>query len=482
MATVNYGLSADGFKRKRLPEIIKSLNNRVADKLGVKIETGANSLFGQLHGVYGFEIANLWEQAEKIYNAMYPSTAQGESLSNAAGLAGIRQITAERTTVKVTCFGTEGTAIPYGAQISSSQNAAMIFSCNETNAIITADAASTIQCTLPSDPTTGTLYSITIDGIQKTYTAVSTDTKTTVLTAIASQFSFTDRTLSVENGVLTISMTDAASTFVISVSNNLTLKNLGTPVEFISELAGEISPATGELTNIITAYTGWSSVTNQADPIVGRNNETDISLRQRWNASVYDRASAMVEAIQAALYANVPGVLSATVYENDDDEEDEYNRPPHSVEAVVRGGEDYRIAKTIWQYKAGGIDTFGDEAVEIADSQGVKHIMHFNRPDEIKIWMKITIAENPDESISAAAATEVAAAVLAKGNAQAVGEDVILQRYFAAIFNSTKGIGYISLTATTGDTAGTYTTDNIVISPRELAVFDASRIEVTVAT
>ena len=56
MPTINYGLSAKGFKRKRLPEIIQSLNNRVSDILGVQIETGANSIFGQLHGVYAYEI------------------------------------------------------------------------------------------------------------------------------------------------------------------------------------------------------------------------------------------------------------------------------------------------------------------------------------------------------------------------------------------------------------------------------------------
>jgi len=481
MATVNYGLSAEGFKRKRLPEIITSLNDRIADKLGGAIETTPNSIFGQIHGIYGFEIANLWELAENIYNAMYPSTAQGVSLSNAAGLAGIKQITAEKTIVKATCFGTEGTLIPYGAQISSSRNAAMIFSCDETNAVISADKANTVSCTLDSEPVAGVMYSITMDGIQKTYTAASGDNKTTVLTALAAQFTFGDRTLAVVNDVLTIAMLDAESTFAISFGAGISVSSLGSPVEFISEATGAVSPSVGELTNIITAYTGWSSVRNDAPAVVGRDDETDIALRQRWNASVYDRASAMVEAIQAAIYANVPGVLSAIVYENDSDEADEYGRPPHSIEAVIQGGEEQRIAKTIWQYKAAGIDTFGDEHIQIADSQGVKHVMNFNRPTEIKVWLNVVISENPDESISAVAVTEVTEALLKKGNEQLVGEDVVLQRYFATIFSATKGIGYINLTAATGDTPSEYTASNIVISPRELATFDMSRIEVTVA-
>ena len=60
-----------------------------------------------------------------------------------------------------------------------------------------------------------------------------------------------------------------------------------------------------------------------------------------------------------------------------------------------------------------------------------------------------------------------------------MGQDVILQRYFAAIFSATTGIGYINLTACTGDEATSYTTNNIEINERQIAVFDESRIEVS---
>lgn len=479
MATIDYGLSPEGFKRKRLPEIIASLNNRVADKLGVPIQTDSNSLFGQLHGVYGYEIANLWELAENVYNAMYPNTSQGTSLSDAAGLAGIRLITAEQTTLKVTCYGTEGTAIPYGAQISSAEHPGMIFYCNETTAKITTSAANIVRCTIPNVPSVGVRYSLAIDGTQKSYVAASGDTRAAIFSALISQFSFDDRTMVIVNDVLAISMTDMTETFAVSTSANITITTIGSPVEFVSETAGAVSPTIGELSNIITAYTGWNSVSNDAPAIVGRDNETDISLRQRWNSSVYDRASAMVEAIQAAIYAQVTGVFSVTVYENDTDFTDSDGRPPHSIEAVVEGGDPQEIAKVIWRYKAGGIDTYGDVAETIMDSQGTQHVMHFNRPQAVKVWMKVQLSENPDEIISAAAVSEVAAAILAKGQTQKVGEDVILQRYFATIFSSTVGIGYINITATTGDTAGSYTASNIVINPRQLAMFDASRIEVT---
>ena len=69
-----YGLTSEGFKQKRLADIIQSMNNRIADQLGVQISTEANSVFGQLIGVFSYEIADLWEQTAQVYGAMYPHT------------------------------------------------------------------------------------------------------------------------------------------------------------------------------------------------------------------------------------------------------------------------------------------------------------------------------------------------------------------------------------------------------------------------
>ena len=175
------------------------------------------------------------------------------------------------------------------------------------------------------------------------------------------------------------------------------------------------------------------------------------------------------------------GTDLCTTYENNTDEVDSDGRPPHSVEVVVDGGEDAAIAQEIWRLKAGGIDTYGSESALASDVKGMLHTIHFNRPDRIKIWLKVTVSKNPDRDLAPSAASDIAKALLAKGQAQTMGEDVVLQRYFAAVFQAAPGVGYISLTATSGDTAGTYRTDNIDISLRQIAAFDAARIEVNVS-
>lgn len=477
MATVKYGLTSAGFRRKRLPEILQSLNDRVADKLGVPIQTGSNSIFGQLHGIYAYEIADLWEQAEEIYNAMYPNTANGAALSNSAALAGISLIDAEQTTLVATCYGTDNASIPYGSQIASSSDSTLIFSCTDTDATISASKASYAEVILSAAVAAGTEYSLTIDGAKKTYTAAAGNTAATVLSGLSSQFSFADRTLEISNGALVISMASQKSTCSVAVGN-MSLQLIGSPVNFRCETYGAINPSVGSVSQIVTTYAGWSAVKNNMAASVGRPAETDTALRQRWSSSVYSRSSAMVESIQAALL-DVDGVTAAKVYENTSDSADSDGRPPHSTESVVVGGSSIDIASAIFSRRVGGIDTFGSASDTVTDSQGVPHTIKFNRPEEVMIWLKIVIGDNPDETLPAAAMQEILEAVLAKGKAQTIGQDVILQRYFSTIFSATTGVGYINITACSGSTAGTYSASNISINSRQIAVFDKSRIEVS---
>lgn len=478
MATVKYGLTREGFKRKRLPEILDSLNKRVADKLGIEIQTSSNSVFGQLHGVYAYELADLWEQAENVYNAMYPSTATGVSLSNAAELAGITLIDAEKSFITATCYGDDGTAIPYGAQISAGDAQSTLWTCTDSAAFINAGKACYASMEIPIEVKEGTVYTLTIDGVQKAYTAKQEDTKPIVLAGLSSQFNFADKKFSLINDAMTLSMSDQENTFSIAVTG-LSIVQIGSPVTFQCQTAGAINPALGTVTQIVTSYPGWKSVSNNVTTNVGRDAESDISLRQRWSSSLYDRASAMTDAIAASIYSKVPGVTVCSVYENNQDIKDGEGRPPHCIEAVVEGGQSNSIAQEIWNHKAGGIDTFGSENGTATDSQGIQHTMHFNRPERIPIWLKVVVGVNPDEVFPPAALSEIADAILAKGKKQTIGQDVILQRYFSTVFSATSGIGYIHITACTGDTAGTYTADNIPINDRQIAVFDAVRIEVS---
>lgn len=475
MAEIKYGLSATGFKRKRLPEIMRAINSRISDSLGLKTQIQSNSVLGQIVGVFSYEIADLWEQAENGYNAMYPSTAQGVSLSNAAGLAGIQLIDAESTTLVATCFGANGTEIPYNAQITDGTNT---YSCTDVYLQINSSRACVIGVKFAGAIAEGTSYSLTIDGVTQTYTAVSGDTVTSVLVALSALFSFTDRTTSVNNDALLITMNDQSQTMNVISSDNLTLSTIGSPFNFKADTVGALSPNIGSITQIVTSYAGWDSVENNVAAVVGRDTETDISLRQRWGASVYDRASAMVEAIRAALI-QTDGVTFAIVYENDTDATDADGRPPHSIEAVVAGGSPQDIGATIWRTHAGGITTYGTQSVTVNDSQGIPHIMRFNRPTEVPIYLQITVTANPEKELSEAAITLIQRAIVNQGAGLTVGQDVILQSFYGTVYQATSGaVGYMEIKGSTDGT--TWSTGNITIDARSLATFDAANITVTI--
>ena len=469
-----YGLTSEGFKQKRLADIIQSMNNRIADQLGVQISTEANSVFGQLIGVFSYEIADLWEQAAQVYGAMYPHTASGVSLDNSAALAGITPIAAEKTTVVCTCYGTNGTQIPFGSQISSASNSNIIFQCTDSNAVISSTSACDVGVTL--EEVDAVTYTITIDGTPHSYTADGTETIAQVLTALGS--SITEVSANVENDVLELTESNQENTFSVAISNDLIFKRIGSPVTFECMTTGAITPAIGDLTDIVTTYAGWDAVSNNVSANTGREAESDTALRQRWNASLYTRSVGMTDSIASALMA-LNGVTSAYVYENDSDTTDEDGRPPHSIEAVVDGGESDEIGLTIWQKKSAGIDTYGSQSVSVNDSQGFPHTINFNRPLVVPVYLRITVTEYPEEALPPNAQTMITEAVVNYGNSLTVGNDVILQRFMGAIYSSVSGIGYITVTASTD--GATYSSNNIQIDARHVATFDATRIQVTIS-
>ena len=473
-----YGLTSQGFKQKRLPDIIQSMNSRIADQFGVQIQTSANSVFGQLIGVFAYEIADLWEQASQVYGAMYPHTAFGVSLNNASALAGITPISAEKTTVVCTCYGSDGTQIPYGSQIASATDSNITFSCVDANAIISKGACNFAGVSVPGSVVPSTVYTVTVNGTAHNYTAQADDTPSIVLTAIGSQISVAGFSATVNNDILEISSDDQRDVFSVSVSADLGFDSIGSPVNFECDTVGAITPAIGDLTDIVTTFAGWDSVSNNVPANTGRLAESDTALRQRWDSSLYTRSVAMTDSIASALMT-LNGVTSAYVYENSTDSTDADGRPPHSIEAVVNGGDADDIGLTIWQKKSAGIDTYGSQQVTVNDSQGFPHVINYNRPIEVDVWLNISVTEYPEESLPPNAQSLIADAVLNYGNTLTVGNDVILQRFMGAIYSSVAGIGYITVTASTDGV--TYDSSNIPIDARHVATFDLSRIQVTIS-
>jgi len=117
-----FGLTIDGFNRKRLADI--KAEKEAAFKLvfGDNINLNPQSNFGQIIGIESESEALIWELAEFVYNAFYPSTAQGVQLSNLVTLNGIERREATNSKVTLTLTGVDGTIIPSGSLVAIPNN------------------------------------------------------------------------------------------------------------------------------------------------------------------------------------------------------------------------------------------------------------------------------------------------------------------------------------------------------------------------
>lgn len=267
-----------------------------------------------------------------------------------------------------------------------------------------------------------------------------------------------------------------------------------TGVVFECEEEGAITANASTVTQIATGAPDLTEATNPAAASVGDDEETDTALRERWRQSTAIRGSTSVDAIRADLL-EVDNVTDARVRENVTSTTDGFGIPPGAVAAYVRGGDDTEVAETLFNAKAGGIETYGTTTVEITDSQGIAHEVNFTRPTKIRCYAAATVQVLAGQY----PATEFQTADVAihdcgqfwgptvselgfgdglgNGGEWPPGQDVIYSRIRAAIMLMPGVVDVTSLTLGTVDPP--VGTTNISIDVDEYADFDYEDIDVT---
>lgn len=480
------GVTVEGFVRPRLPEIRVEITTDLVARLravgyeGV-IETRPDSLFGLLVDTFAERETALWEQAEAVYYAMYPSSASGVQLDRAVSFTGVSRLSAQPSSVQIINYGAEGTVVPAGSQVRN----------RVTQTIWQIPAAMTIGMGAVADvfirPVVAavTAYTVTIDGTPYTYTSDGTPLLSEILAGLVAELAASGHTISSDGALLRVQSAGEES-FALQVSASLQVTRFGSPTLARTVENGPFTAEVGEISDIVTLVPGWDSVDNLQVAAIGRLAETDAELRIRYKSGVYALGAATLPALQANLESRVAGVRSVRVFENDTDFTDVVGRPPHSIHVVAEGGLDSEIAEAIFRYKAAGIDTFGAIETEVIDDEGVAHEIRHDRPTPVYVWIKaaITLLPSSEESFPADGFVQIANNLLAAGNALGVGKDVIWQRLLAAV-HAVKGVAEaeLLLAETASPLAvpapGDYVEANITIADFEVARFDLSRIEVT---
>ena len=484
-----YGVTPVGFVPQRLIDcqsaIVATLNSRLAvvtGDPGFQVDTRPDTVWGQVILTFAEREATLWETAAAIYNGMYPVTASGVSLDNAVTFAGVTRLQETQTVVWAALYGSEGTTIPYGAKaaLASTQESFSLASA----VVITAASVIDTKISVLSAIARAS-YTVIINNIPYGYVAAIGDGTADIIQGLAASLALSG--LPVTNLADTQVEVQALGrvAFSVSVSTNLNLDVIGSPGEFTCDDYGPVVVVPGDLSSLTSTINGWSGIGNFQAGVTGQYQESDTALRTRYQLGVYQFGSGVLPAIRANILNKVPGVTAVTVIPNNSSVPLSSGQSANSVSCVVQGGDDLTVAQMIFSQVAAGISTWGTTSIEVDLAAGGAYIVNFSRPQNLYVWMRCQTYLLAEESFPANGLAAEAQAILATGNALAIGDDVVIQRFFGPIYASVSGIAQLNITVASNTDPqfqpqdSDFTANNIAVDVAQIASFDLSRIAVS---
>lgn len=114
-----FGLSEKGFKRKRYPEILESMEKNAKDLFGEKVNLSERSPLGLFIKGLAFPIAKLWELAEKVYYSAFVDYAEGVGLDRVGKNIAVTRLPARHSSGYITIYGIAGTIVPKGFRVAT---------------------------------------------------------------------------------------------------------------------------------------------------------------------------------------------------------------------------------------------------------------------------------------------------------------------------------------------------------------------------
>lgn len=470
------GVTNEGFRIKRLRQIIADLETEARNQYGDDIATDVNTVLGRALRVDAPSLSDLWEAAEEVYNSFNPNKASGVSLDALVELSGLTRFEARPTISPVLLVANKDTELPAGSLASSSFTGNIFELRNPVFFNLNNVVALQVE---PVNAVEGNTYTVTYDSSVVAYTALPGDTIQDIARELSLLFdvipTFESSVDEDDNRVLYISSEDNFRTHNYQLSANLVAREV-TKLGSVQALeAGPEEQPLGTIDTVAEPINGWVSVINPVDAETGAFRETDTELRTRFANSKETRASNTLEAIYSDLLGLL-GVEEVTAYENVTDVEDSRGFPPHSVVAVVEGGSSLEIGNVIWRNKPAGIQTFGNTTVTIVDSQGFNQDIQFIRPVEVPVYVNLEItalgnfdSDGPDK---------IANAIIDFLDSQyGVGDNVIYSRLYTPI-NSVPNHQIESLEI--GTDGVNYSTANIEVPFDGIARSRTTYINITV--
>jgi hypothetical protein len=452
-------LTPAGLQIATRADVRDQINSAWLQAFGASMDVSDGSPDGQQIGIDAEIFALLNELLEAIVASQDPNKATGDALAAICAITGTKNPGATFSRVTLTLTGTPTATVPDGSlasTLSTGQQFTTAGAGTVTIAAATAWAGTTAYAAGDRRTNASGIYVCTVGGI-----SAGSGGPTGIT-----------RGVDIPDG-----------------SGPLVWRFLGAGTGFVDVVAratvtGPIVGVAGDITVISTPTGGWTDgsggVVNILDATVGANKLTDAQLRVLRESELARPGTSPKNAIRAALLDVGAGtsnpVTSCTVFSNVTDVTDVNGIPPHSVLALVKGGEDQDIWDALLANVADGIRTTGTAIGTATDSEGTPQPEAFSRVTEINIYVSVTLVVDASK-FPADGAAQIALAIATNGNARDDGTDVTWSWVLAQCF-TVAGVlsGNMPLIGTAPSPVVSTT---IAISLFQRAVWDTSRIGVS---
>lgn len=268
--------------------------------------------------------------------------------------------------------------------------------------------------------------------------------------------------------------------YTFHVDNDYTVESGGTCDAYINctVLGTEGNLSAGTELSIVNPSPDLDSVEFVGIENYGKERESDLSLRIRFNESVAGSGSATVDAIRGAI-SRVALVNGVSIVENDTEETLD-GRPPHSFECYILApaSQDQLIAEAIFSKKPVGIKSIGNVEVQVYDKGKNSHTVRFSRTKQKNIYLKLRVSAN--QFFETNGEEQIKDSLMEHINNLANGESVYLSSLYGYIHAVHGVVDVQSLTIS--DDGITYKADNILIGDYEIARTSEEKVGIEVVS